>query len=616
MYTCYLLLFFTSVLGQQNILSPSAPQPYRKSLHKEGLHYTISLNVGGISFPRFLLDTASSDLILRTDFAPYSKRKFQTTDKNPPGNWFPKKLLDTVEHNLYVDNRVISYKFLSTSKADVSIETTRTTTTTTTTTTATITTTNIATTPLNHTVVLADSVSLDEDDWTVLTSSWQNSSGVLGIGFPTQSDTFTKSTNLTTENIESKDPGKIRNNTWSGLLLETISPDLLAFALDFDGDSVSNNQPTLWMGGVPKSYRSKLTWAEYSPARPPLLVGTYNDMFINATQALINNNIPTYQNPNSYYRFRMHDLNVCNVSLIRNVSDAWPVLLDSGAACLMLPSNLFDSVINWLGSSVKEFGKDVWILNTQRNKLPTLSFALEQKISNQKVPRERMYVPLESLIYQRNKWMPPELCMLRSTQRSDLQLSGLTFQQTSKIVFGSMVMKNFFIGIDMANGRMALSNTKNAKIMVENSKRFNSIASSRSCSKKTVCIGQQIYFAPSNQCLKPNCNAFLFRTLDSHTYYCVWDTGIMAGWLIAIVALVLVELNSSIGYHMFVKTIQTREMYTTRNNTRRRNSTTNNNNDTDSENNDDTSSSEDPDTEDEDERPFPYNDQFARQPSL
>ena len=50
------------------------------------------------------------------------------------------------------------------------------------------------------------------------------------------------------------------------------------------------------MGGVPKSYRSKLTWAEYSPARPPLLVGTYNDMFINATQALINNNIPTYQN--------------------------------------------------------------------------------------------------------------------------------------------------------------------------------------------------------------------------------------------------------------------------------------------------------------------------------
>ena len=525
----------SSISPPHDILSPNSPKPLRVALHAEGLHYTIGLNVGGIMFPRFILDTASSDFVLRTDIPPYRPTTFASSDHKSPVA-FP----HSAEHNLYVDERVITYTSLSAAFAPVAV--------------------NIVMDPsdtrtsssnsrvqnnvsfANSSIILSNKIVLSIDDWTKLTTGWLNSSGVIGIGFPTYYDTFLKSTNTTS----STSSPVLRNNTWSGLLLTAVSPNYLAFSLDFAGDSVSNNVPTMWLGGVPKTYRNKLIWTEYNPTRPPVLVGTYNGMTHNKTETIAANLVPAFQHSDGYYRFTAYDVDLCNVSLTSNISSSWPVLLDSGAACLMLPDTLYDSFFAWLGDSVELFGKDVWFVKVKYDLLPTLSFALKQNVRG--VQNKRLYLPLASLMYQRNKWMPPEICVTRSSQNLNTQLSDLTFSQTSKIVFGTMAMKNFFIGVDMSQGRIALGNTKDATKATE----LSHAAGLSTCSRKVDCEGQQTYYAPSNKCLQPNCNAFLFRAFNARTSTCDWDSGIIAGFVLAIISLVMIELNSGIGHRLFV----------------------------------------------------------------
>ena len=571
------LLYFTiltaaSSVGNIDLLSPSAPEPVRAELQQIGLHYTISLNVGGLSFPRFILDTASSDFIIRTDLPPYNAKQFQTYGNSKSSSLLP---ADT-KHTLYVDERTVTYESLHIVNTEVFI------TTNTVTKVGTATMMGVPTRVLaNGTIVLAGAMSLNEDDWTLLTSSWMNSSGILGIGFPTSYDTIVRSINSSIstsqqasdeETNEPPNPTEystthIRNNTWTELLLNTIAlpsnqsggsssssggGGALAFSIDFEGDTNEFGKPTLWLGGIPSFYRSNVIWTEYNPIRPSLLTGQYDNVpYRNQTMtAYENEHLSIYNNKNDgYYRFHLYNLNFCNISIASNISTSWPVLLDSGAACLMLPSQLFDNVIAWLGDTISEFGKDVYILNTNTiNHLPILSFQLKQKLNGHFI-NQKLYVPLSSLMYQRNKWMPPELCILKSSAETSNTINGLTFMHSQKIVFGSMVMKNFFFGIDMSNGRIALSNTKAAMKIVHESNRLNIVQ----CSKIETCIGQQTYFPPSNKCIAPNCNRFLFKAYNSVTSTCEWDSGIFAVFLIAIISIILVELNSAMGHRLFLR---------------------------------------------------------------
>lgn len=598
-----LLLSFRLLGTTADMLSSSSPEPLRVHLHQEYLHYTVSLNIGGIQIPRLLVDTGSSDLVLRTDFPPYNPKAFESSTQSST-----QTLAKDKEHNLYVDDRIVMYKQLSTSFATVTLDATNTTTTTPSVGTVTF---------YNSSLVLANEIDFNKDDWTILTNSWLNCSGVVGLGFPSRHDSFLHRYNGSVPS---------RNNTWSGLLINAVSPNLLAFSLDFGGDSVDNNQPTMWLGGVPSYYRSKLIWTEFNPIRPRRLMGTYNGRFVNTTTGTDGggggggggddgsgnsggssdlaggesggeasastlassfstpaatpssvSTLPIFQYPDDYYHFQMHDLNFCAVPLTNNVSSSWPVLLDSGAVCLALPSSLYDSVIAWLGSSVEEFGKDVWVPLVQYSSLPLLSFAVKQQTTGNQ-PRRFLHIPLGSLIYQRNKWMPPELCLIRSAETTQdfSGVNGLTYLQSSKIVFGSMVMKSFFIGVDMGNGRIALSNTKKAMVLVNASKQYGrsqaaSAATSESrrpqCATKTVCIGSQSYYPPQNKCVSPKCSSFLFKALNTKTLVCEWDSGILAGFYFAVIALLLVELNSGVGHKLFVLSLSSRPRNNNNNNT-------------------------------------------------
>ena len=588
-YSLALLLSFLLLGTSADMLSSTSPEPLRVHLHQEYLHYTVSLNIGGIQIPRLLVDTGSSDLVLRTDFPPYNPNVFESSTQSST-----QTLAKDTEHNLYVDDRIVMYKQLSTSFATVTLGATNTTTT------------SVGTvTYYNSSLVLANEIDFNKDDWTILTNSWLNCSGVVGLGFPSRHDSFLHRYNGSVPS---------RNNTWSGLLINAVSPNLLAFSLDFGGDSVDNNQPTMWLGGVPSYYRSKLIWTEFNPIRPRRLMGTYNGRFVNTTAgedgggsggddgsgnsggssdlaggkaggeasastlasssstppatAASVSTLPIFQYPDDYYHFQMHDLNLCTVPLTNNVSSSWPVLLDSGAVCLALPSSLYDAVIAWLGSSVEEFGKDVWVPLVQFSSLPLLSFAVKQQTTSNQ-PRRFLHIPLGSLIYQRNKWMPPELCLIRSAETTQdfSGVNGLTYLQSSKIVFGSMVMKSFFIGVDMGNGRIALSNTKKAMVLVNASKQYGRLqattaAKSQSrrpqCATKTVCIGSQSYYPPQNKCVSPKCSSFLFKALNTKTFVCEWDSGILAGFYFAVIALLLVELNSGVGHKLFVLSLSSR----------------------------------------------------------
>merc|ERR1711871_322773 len=169
----------------------------------------------------------------------------------------------------------------------------------------------------------------------------------------------------------------------------------------------------------------------------------------------------------------MHSLSFCGNMLTANVSESWPVLLDSGAACLTLPSSLMDSVKIWLGDSIIEFGRDTWLVNTPLNKLPVLSFRLRPLSvilsdggddEGKNGSGEFMHIPLSSLVYTGTRYLPPQLCVVRAleSEQTDSVVESLASSTTQKIVLGTMVMRNFIIAVDMQRGRVALANTGKA----------------------------------------------------------------------------------------------------------------------------------------------------------
>ena len=579
--------------GPSFAISKNAPEPIRLTLIPNHLHYCVEVQFGPLSQAKrriLLLDTASSDVVVLKE--PQSNR---ITTSIPPV-----VLKAYHKHSLHVDNSVVSYTSLEILQPQLSVE---------------VDTFNSsngnnnsqrfsntaggstgnATAQsrliLNKSVTIRSSeVSFVSGYGSLILNGWSNSSGVFGIGFPSVHDitqaylsTIRDSSKIedalskVEANTTYSKPGfkgeivvasDISSSSWTELLSVAALSNVrqserndahvpYTFTLDFAGDAVGDGIPALYLGGIPSSVRSKMQYAEYMTFSPPSPSTSYasTSRWFKSREALL---VSAYAFRQTNYRFRMHDPRFCGATFTSNFSSSWPVLLDSGAACLGLPSNMMDAVRNWLGDSVMELGKDTWLVITALEKLPVLTFRLKQNAVNfvglQSEAHDHddnyLYIPLSSLVYTGSSYLPPQLCIIRTPEPNTLDPMEKTlgFSASQKIIFGTLVMKNFVFAVDARRGRLALANTNaaldsvRAHYELENSTDGGSNRRLGCAASALPCKGDDLYIEIENRCVKPNCEVFLFHSLDEETHRCEWESGAVTTFYVALISIAILDL--------------------------------------------------------------------------
>lgn len=288
------------------------------------------------------------------------------------------------------------------------------------------------------------------------------------------------------------------------------------FALDFRDPnssivSIAAAPATLLMGGVNASYEASLVWS---------------------TQPS-----PEYT---TEHKFTMQNLQFCGGPLLGNISRTFPVLVDTGAACLTLPEEIYIHFEAWFDNSSSATNP------VRANELPAFSFEMSapfdsasQRTSNQQI----FYLPLGMLLLNpgeiRTEAGAPFVQVLSDEDGSTILTQRLCVLKgnslgspynspASPIVLGALTLQSLYfaanfdtVSVGLAN---KLSDTESAYYKTISAGYLgNSNTSSVSpfCARVPSCRGGQTYAPASNECKSPNCKQYFFTSLDEDTQLCV-----------------------------------------------------------------------------------------------
>lgn len=258
-------------------------------------------------------------------------------------------------------------------------------------------------------------------------------------------------------------------------LLNPSIPPYPVFAMDLNGPE---KESRLWIGGIDEEYRDRLVWG----------------------------------GPDSiaYHTFMIRELKVCGVDLIDNFTDySFHGLVDTGASCLGLPQELFDSLISWLPvvCHTRTFltgglRQDVQCVLKPDvpTVLPTLTFIMSPATGrdNDHTP---LHLPLEDLLIGR------QLCL----RRTDAVVPGVGVVSfgISTISFGNRALRSLFTVFHGPTAQMAMAN-----------KNPQQTSSDIQCVPRTVCKGMQEAYTALNQCVDPPCSDYYFFEFDDDEKVC------------------------------------------------------------------------------------------------
>jgi hypothetical protein len=208
------------------------------------------------------------------------------------------------------------------------------------------------------------------------------------------------------------------------------------------------------------------------------------------------------------HHLQMYNLQVCNVSIFGEYSSSWDAVIDTGSACLGLPTEFFTNLMAWIPSncSFRSNRKTICYLPesfNDTNSLPVLSFALEDSREN------TLHIPLKDLLlpvkldrtdglYKR-RWCIAEL--------SSMQSPSIARDGFQKIIIGFQALKSFYTVLDWAESRSGLLKLNSSD------SNFNNV--NFGCVRRNQCQENQKYDLHSNSCTKNVCSLYLFR-LDSN----------------------------------------------------------------------------------------------------
>lgn len=293
------------------------------------------------------------------------------------------------------------------------------------------------------------------------------------------------------------------------------------FGFDFRNDnstidSIRSKPSTFQLGGVKEEFSDSITWLA-QPNQP--------------------------SNENYYHQFFLSDLSFCGENILGNVSNNWPVLIDSGSTCLSLPGEFYDNFASWLNNNT--------IVN-DASELPALSFKMN--IDNSST----FYIPLASLVVpssviQKEAGAPKiliggvskRICVLKG---SDIQtLSNGYVYPPPYISFGSLVFESIYFAADFTSGKVGLANK-----LANNEVNFYQNKTNQYCKAPTSCYGQQSYEPSSNECKSPSCSSYFFAQLDEPTQTCQYS---MSSYYFGIIFISIILFMEFISYFVLQYTV-------------------------------------------------------------
>ena len=278
------------------------------------------------------------------------------------------------------------------------------------------------------------------------------------------------------------------------------------------------------------------------------------------------------ESPTGLYAAELHEPAMCGVRLLGGITSSTMALVDTGAACLTLPAEAFDTMRTWAGDVLQcptsTQGAPAWTMSSGSTArmcklapgadaaaLPTISFAVSAAPG-----AAELHLPLASLVLSPadmnetqaggDRW----LCVRR--QYSAALLKRTDSGGTASFVFGAMVLRAFSMVLDARTLRVAVqqqpsslnTSTWEARpVAFEDGVQQTSTLLPRTCRWPVRCVGEAVWDASSNTCVAPAACGAAYATLrwDSARQQCTtWTQPVV---VVILFILVLLSAEAAIA---------------------------------------------------------------------
>lgn len=270
------------------------------------------------------------------------------------------------------------------------------------------------------------------------------------------------------------------------------------FGLDFRSRNDSRGVGgDMQLGGVKVAYEKKLVWYQQATDNP------------------------------IYHEAILTGLNLCGVNLLGKLSSSWPMLVDTGFACVGLPGTIYDTFAAWLNVA------DIPDTST----MPALTFSFDG------TPSTTFYVPLSTLLVNESYFMsvqsgapaikvgnvPYRLCVLRGDEVSS--------SPAPRITLGTLALHSLYFAADFSAYKTGLASKLPADQELDHL--YNDHGR---CNVGAACIGGQEFVPELNTCAPPPCASYFFTYLDMDTQTCQYQPNALGAGMFFVVSIIIFEV--------------------------------------------------------------------------
>jgi hypothetical protein len=243
------------------------------------------------------------------------------------------------------------------------------------------------------------------------------------------------------------------------------------------------------------------------------------------------------------HAFPIYGLSLCGHELFSNYSGNWHAQVSSNTVGIALPTQFYRMIMEWLTSkntTTKPFSQ--WT-KTERYALPELTFRLHQNDDS-----HMLRIPLHVLF-------EDDEFHLYDAQSADIYEGLGVLSSEPFIQLGVKVIQQLFTVFDYANYRVGfiqktLDTPDASTISAQVSNMYCELAD-----KSDTCVGDQTYYGPMNTCLQPQCDSYLFQTVDTKTGQCRLGISFYALFVIVILMCLLSEVLLYELYHRIIQSL-------------------------------------------------------------
>lgn len=267
------------------------------------------------------------------------------------------------------------------------------------------------------------------------------------------------------------------------------------FGLDFLPNSTKDTS-SIQLGGVKPMYDSSMVWARQATDSP-----TYHEVLITS-------------------------LSMCGKPLLSSVGvSSWPVIVDTGFACIGLPAEIYDMFSVWLDVA-PETSAD----------LPALTFVLEEGSSNS---NHVFYVPLSTLLVNSTYFIAEtgapmvtiggvksRMCVLRGGSSAS--------SPAPRITLGTLALQSLYFAANFSAYSVGFASKVDPAVLLDH---MNHDVGR--CNAAAMCTANLAFNQVINSCTPPACSEFFFTTNKDGE--CVYKSTTYGAGLFIVIIIILME---------------------------------------------------------------------------